>query len=131
MTWIAVAVGGALGSMARHWVNLELAHRLERSVPYATLVVNVAGCVAIGALAGRIAGGRLHLTPMLRTFVFVGVLGGFTTFSTFGLDTFTLGHGGDHVAALWNVIGQVGLGLGGYGSGSIWVCRRMNHPAAF
>jgi fluoride exporter len=116
MTWIAVAVGGALGSMARHWVNWELAHRLERSVPYATLVVNVAGCVAIGVLAGRIASGRLHLTPMLRTFVFVGVLGGFTTFSSFGLDTFTLGHGGDHVAALWNVVGQVGLGLGG-----VWI----------
>jgi CrcB protein len=113
MTWIAVAVGGALGSMARHWVNLELAHRLERSVPYATFLVNVAGCVVIGALAGRIAAGRLHLTPLLRTFVFVGVLGGFTTFSSFGLDTFTLGHGGDHFAALWNVIGQVGLGLGG------------------
>ena len=112
MTWIAVAVGGALGSMARHWVNVELA-RFERPVPYATLVVNVVGCVVIGALAGRIAGGRLHLTPILRTFVFVGVLGGFTTFSTFGLETFTLGHGGDPVAALWNVFGQVGLGLGG------------------
>ena len=113
MTWIAVAVGGALGSMARHWVNLELAHRLARSFPYATLVVNIAGCLAIGALAGLIAGERLHLTPLMRTFVFVGVLGGFTTFSSFGLDTFTLGHGGDHVAALWNVVGQVGLGLGG------------------
>lgn len=113
MTWIAVAVGGALGSMLRHLVNLELAHRLERSVPYATAVVNVVGCVAIGALAGRIAGGRLHLTPFMRTFVFVGVLGGFTTFSSFGLDTFTLGHGGDHAAAFWNVIGQVGLGVGG------------------
>jgi CrcB protein len=113
MNWIAVALGGALGSMARHWVNLELAHRLERSVPYATFVVNVVGCVVIGALAGRIAGGRLHLTPAMRAFVFVGVLGGFTTFSSFGLDTFTLGHGGDHAAALWNVVGQVGLGLGG------------------
>src|SRR5437870_4902979 len=106
MTWIAVAVGGALGSMARHWVNAELAHRLERSVLYATLAVNVVGCVAIGALAGRIAGGHLHLTPMMRTFVFVGILGGFTTFSSFGLDTFTLGHGGNHVAAVWNVVGQ-------------------------
>jgi CrcB protein len=113
MTWIAVAVGGALGSIARHWVNLELAHRLDRAFPYATLVVNVAGCLAIGALAGLIAGERLHLTPLMRTFVFVGVLGGFTTFSSFGLETFTLGHGGDHVAALWNVVGQVGLGLGG------------------
>ena len=113
MTWIAVAVGGALGSMARHWVNLELSHRFERSVPYATFTVNVAGCVAIGMLAGWIASGRLHLTPTMRTFVFVGVLGGFTTFSSFGLDTFTLGHGGNHAAALWNVVGQVGLGLGG------------------
>jgi CrcB protein len=113
MNWIAVALGGALGSLARHWVNLELAHRFERSVPYATFAVNVAGCLVIGALAGRIAGGRLHLTPVVRTFVFVGVLGGFTTFSSFGLDTFTLGHGGHHAAALWNVVGQVGLGLGG------------------
>ena len=113
MAWIAVAVGGALGSLARHWVNLELAHRLERSVPYATFVVNVIGCVVIGALAGRIATGRLHLTAVTRTFLFVGVLGGFTTFSSFALDTFTLGHGGDHIAAFWNVVGQVGLGLGG------------------
>jgi CrcB protein len=113
MTWIAVMVGGALGSAARHFVNLEVAHRLERSIPYATLIVNVVGCVVIGALAARTASGRLHLTSTMRTFLFVGVLGGFTTFSTFGLDTFTLGHGGDHAAAIWNVIGQVGLGLGG------------------
>ena len=111
MTWIAVAVGGALGSMARHWVNLEIAHRLERPVPWATFTVNIIGCFAIGALTGRIAGGQLHLNPTLRTFVFVGILGGFTTFSSFGLDTFTLGHGGNHAAAFWNVMGQVGLGL--------------------
>jgi CrcB protein len=112
MTWIAVALGGALGSMARHLVNLELAHRLERSVPHATFLVNVAGCLVIGALAGRIAGGKLAMSPTMRTFVFVGVLGGFTTFSTFGLDTFTLAHGGEHAVAFWNVVGQVGLGLG-------------------
>jgi len=113
MAWIAVAVGGAIGSAARHFVNLEVAHRLEQSVPYATLIVNVIGCVVIGVLAGRTASGRLQLTPIARTFLFVGVLGGFTTFSTFGLDTFTLGHGGNHVAAFWNVVGQIGLGLGG------------------
>jgi CrcB protein len=112
MTWIAVAVGGAIGSIARHWVNLEVSHRL-RSVPWATFIVNVVGCLLIGALAGRIASGRLHLTSMMRTFLFVGVLGGFTTFSSFGLDTFTLGHGGDHAAAFWNVAGQIGCGVGG------------------
>src|SRR5262245_49177418 len=106
MTWIAVAVGGALGSMARHSVNLEVAHRLQRAVPWATFVVNIIGCVVIGALAGRIASGRLQVTPVVRAFVFVGVLGGFTTFSSFGLDTFTLGHGGDHAAAFWNIAGQ-------------------------
>jgi CrcB protein len=113
MTWIAVAVGGALGSMARHLVNLEIAHRLQRAVPWATFVVNVVGCLVIGALAGRIASGRLQLAPLARTFLFVGVLGGFTTFSSFGLDTFTLGHGGQHEAAFWNIVGQVSLGVGG------------------
>lgn len=116
MLWLAVAIGGALGSMARHWVNLEMSHRLERSVPQATFVVNVIGCLVIGALAGRVASGRLQLTPAMRTFLFVGVLGGFTTFSSFGLDTFTLAHGGDHARAFWNVVGQMVLGLG-----SVWL----------
>lgn len=113
MLWIAVGVGGALGSIARHWVNLEVSRRLERAGPNATFIVNVIGCVVIGALAGRIASGRLHLSPTARTFIFVGVIGGFTTFSSFGLDTFTLAHGGDHARAFWNVVGQLSLGLGG------------------
>ena len=113
MKWMIVALGGALGSTARHWVNLQLGHRLESPVPYATFAVNVIGCIVIGVLAGLIASGRLYLTPTMRTFVFVGILGGFTTFSSFGLDTFTLAQGGNHVAAFWNVAGQVGLGLGG------------------
>jgi CrcB protein len=113
MTWIAVGVGGALGSMARHWVNMLVGHRLGSSAPWATAIVNIVGCVIIGVLAGRIASGRLLMAPPMRSFIFVGILGGFTTFSSFGLDTFTIGHGGDHAAALWNVVGQVGLGLGG------------------
>ena len=112
MTWLAVAVGGALGSMGRHFVNLEIAHRLERSVPYATLTVNVIGCFVIGALSGAIAGGRLTVTPTVRTFLFVGILGGFTTFSSFGLDTFTLSHGGNQAAAISNVLTHITLGVG-------------------
>jgi CrcB protein len=118
MIWLAVAFGGALGSMARHGVNLFFAHTLERAVPYATATVNLIGSAVIGLLAALIATGRLHWSTQLRTFVFVGILGGFTTFSSFMLDTFTLGHGGDHAAAFWNVALQTGLGLiavwGGY-----------------
>jgi len=111
MTWIPVALGGALGSAARHAVNLAFS-RFGSGAPYATATVNIAGSLVIGVLAGLTAGGRLHLSNFQRTFVFVGILGGFTTFSSFMLDTFTLGHGGDHSLAFWNVALQVALGLG-------------------
>src|SRR4051812_17402729 len=118
MIWLAVAAGGALGSMARHAVNLMFAHALERAVPYATAAVNVVGAAIIGLLAALLATGRLEMSASLRTFVFVGILGGFTTFSSFMLDTFTLGHGGDHAMAFWNVALQTAFGLaavwGGY-----------------
>ena len=113
VTWLAVALGGALGSMARHFVNVEFTRRFEQTTPYSTFAVNVVGCLVIGVLAGLIASGRVHMTPAVRSFVFVGILGGFTTFSTFGLDTFTLAHGGDYGHALWNVAGQMAFGLGG------------------
>jgi CrcB protein len=73
--------------------------------------VNLAGSAVIGLLAALLATGRLHMSSELRTFVFVGILGGFTTFSSFMLDTFTLGHGGDHALAFWNVAAQTAFGL--------------------
>jgi CrcB protein len=118
MIWLAVAVGGALGSMARHGVNILFAHALPRAVPYATATVNLVGSAVIGLLAALVATGRLHLSAEARTFVFVGILGGFTTFSSFMLDTLTLGHGGDQALAFWNVTLQTTVGLaavwGGY-----------------
>ncbi|HJZ76843.1 MAG TPA: CrcB family protein [Vicinamibacterales bacterium] len=120
MIWLAVAVGGALGSLARHAVNLLFAHVLERAVPYATGSVNVAGSAVIGLLAALLATGRVHMSTELRTFVFVGILGGFTTFSSFMLDTFTLGHGGEHAVAFWNVALQTALGLA-----AVWVGYRL------
>jgi CrcB protein len=111
MIWLAVAAGGALGSMARHGVNLFFGHAFERAIPYATAAVNITGSAIIGLLAALIASGRLHWSAAARTFVFVGVLGGFTTFSSFMLDTFVLGHGGEHAPAFWNVALQTALGL--------------------
>ncbi len=116
-TWLAVGLGGALGSLARHGVNVLVSHRLGQVVPYATFAVNLAGCAVIGLLAGMIAGGRIAMTPEMRTFVFVGILGGFTTFSSFGLDTFVLAREGRQLAAALNVAGQVVLGLGAVATG--------------
>ena len=110
MMWIAVALGGALGSLARHYVNLVFAHLTETTTPYATATVNILGSVVVGVLAGMTAGGKLHMTPVVRTFVFVGILGGFTTFSSFMLDTLTLAHGRDHGLAVSNVMFQVVVG---------------------
>jgi CrcB protein len=122
MIWLAVAAGGALGSMARHGVNILFSRLLERPSPHATAAVNLLGSAVIGLLAARIATGRLHLSHEMRTFLFVGILGGFTTFSSFMLDTFTLGHGGQPSLAFWNVALQTALGLafvwGGYRLGA-------------
>lgn len=87
------------------------AHVFVRPVPYATATVNLIGSAAIGVLAGLVASERLHMTPTVRTFVFVGLLGGFTTFSSFVLDTLTLTHTGDRGLALTNVLGQTVIGV--------------------
>jgi len=76
----------------------------------ATAAVNLAGSFAIGLLAGLIAIGRLQLSPNVRTFVFVGILGGFTTFSSFMLDTLTLAQAGREGTALANVAVQLAGG---------------------
>src|SRR3954464_7149695 len=110
MTWIAVAAGGAIGSLARHAVNLSVSRLAGTATPWATATVNVAGSLASGVLAGLMAAGRLHMTPPARTFVFVGILGGFTTFSSFMLDTLTLAHGTQQRLALANLAGQLVLG---------------------
>lgn len=110
MAWIAVAVGGALGSVARHAVNVAFAHLTESTTPYATATVNILGSLVIGVLAGLTAGGKLHMTPIVRTFVFVGILGGFTTFSSFMLDTLTLGQSSEHGLAVSNVLLQTVVG---------------------
>jgi CrcB protein len=111
MTWISVILGGATGCAARHAVNLAFAHHTRSATPLATATVNLAGSLLIGVLAGLVASGRLHMSPHVRTFVFVGILGGFTTFSSFMLDTLTLPHSGREGTALANVALQLAGGI--------------------
>ena len=104
--------------MARHGLNHVIHQRaLSSTFPLGIFIVNVSGSVVIGALAGALAAGRLHLGLEARTFLVVGLLGGFTTFSSFSLDTLALVRDGHHAQALANVGGQVGLSLLGVWAG--------------
>jgi len=107
----AVAGGGAVGSLARHGVNIVVAHMFGRPVPLATAAVNIVGSGVIGLLAGLIASGRIAMSVNTRTFVFVGLLGGFTTFSSLMLDTLTLTQTGERSLAISNVAGQMVAGI--------------------
>jgi CrcB protein len=108
---MAVALGGMIGTLARHAINLTVGRLSPRPIPYATAVVNLTGSVAIGALAGAIASGRLSMSLPLRAFVFVGILGGFTTFSSFMLDTLMLAGSGAPATAAANLLGQTIVGI--------------------
>lgn len=102
---LLVGVGGFAGSCLRYAAGLAGARLAGVPTPWATAFVNVTGCFAIGLLAAR------PLSPEWRAFALVGVLGGYTTFSTFGYETFALLEQGRPALALANACGQVVLGL--------------------
>jgi CrcB protein len=110
-TLLLVGLGGFLGSIGRYLVGGWAQRALPLSTfPLGTLAVNVVGCFGIGAL-GALAGERQALGPELRTFLMLGVLGGFTTFSSFAHETLALGRDGEYGRALVNVALQVCVGL--------------------
>lgn len=117
VTWLAVAAGGALGSVARFGVQLAVERTAGRSLPLATALVNIAGCVVIGILAGALSAQRVEWSAEARAFAMAGVLGGFTTFSSLGLDTLGLVQEGRAGTAIVNVALQVGVGLLGLAAG--------------
>jgi len=106
---LVVAAGGALGSLARWVVALQLPHE-GRQFPWATFCVNVAGCGLIGALM-FFEEELLAPSRYRRAFLRTGILGGFTTFSTYGLDTHTLLLAGAVVVAGVYVLGSIAAGL--------------------
>jgi len=106
-----VAIGGALGSVSRYLVG-TWAQTASKSIdfPYGTLTVNLVGCFVIGFLS-QLAEARGVFTSETRSLVFIGVLGGFTTFSSFGNDTINLLRDGESFNALANIGANVILGL--------------------
>jgi CrcB protein len=87
--WLALAAGGAAGTLARYALGGWIARRTDATFPWETCAINVLGCLAIGGVAAYADRGGF-LSPTLRIALMVGVLGGFTTFSTFGIETFRL-----------------------------------------
>ncbi|MFV1981479.1 MAG: fluoride efflux transporter CrcB [Rhodothermia bacterium] len=108
---LLVGTGGFIGSAARYAAG-GVVHRLIPGVtfPWGTVVVNVLGCFLIGVVAALTMTRQL-LTPETRLLVMVGILGGFTTFSTFGYETFALLRDGEPLRALANASIQVIAGL--------------------
>lgn len=102
---LLVAAGGALGSVARYWATVLVAQALGERFPWATVGINVLGSFAIGLFAGLTApGGAVAASNEARLFFTVGVCGGFTTFSSFSLQTVSLARGGNWPAAAANVL---------------------------
>jgi CrcB protein len=108
---LLVALGGAIGSVARFKLSgYVLHHTIDWRFPAGTFAVNVIGCLVAGTLAG-LAEKHDLMSPQTRLLVFTGILGGFTTFSAFGLETLFLLRRGELLVASANVFLSVALGL--------------------
>ena len=108
--YVAVALGGVVGCCARYGVSQFVQLWYGRSFPLATLVINVAGCLAMGYLF-VLTLDRVSIHPTLRMAILTGVLGGFTTFSTFAMETLLLMEDGETTYAVTYVAASVLLGL--------------------
>ncbi len=114
---LLVALGGGLGSAARYLVVLGVGRWLGTGFPWGTLAVNLLGCFLMGLLTALFAG-PLSVSSDTRLFFATGILGGFTTFSAFGLDASGLIDRGDTGAALMYLAGSVALGYAGVRAGA-------------
>jgi CrcB protein len=113
---IAVAVGGSIGSVARYLVAIESGRILGKDFPWGILIINITGSFLIGAFVGLFAT-RWDLPQAVRIFLTVGICGGYTTFSTFSLDSYYLMERGELGAALLYMIGSVILSISALGGG--------------
>lgn len=91
LNYLLIAIGSAIGGMTRYWASGVIESRIGQSFPWGTLVVNVTGSFVIGFLASITApAGRAFVSPYTRNFLMIGICGGYTTFSSFSLQTLNL-----------------------------------------
>ena len=114
MTYLLVAIGGAFGSTLRYWLGGLIANAVGQTFPWGTLVINVTGSLAIGLFGALTApDGRVFVPGEWRQFFMVGICGGYTTFSSFSLQTLTLANDGQWGWAGLNIVLSVALCLFG------------------
>lgn len=117
MVWFeyaVVAVGSALGGVTRYWLSGVIANRYGNWFPFGTLVINISGSFLIGFVAAiSAADSRYLVNPNVRTFLMVGLCGGYTTFSSFSLQTLALAQDGQWLYAGANIVASVVLCLVG------------------
>lgn len=130
--YFLVAIGGAVGSALRFWLTNLVSHASNSVFPWGTILVNVTGSLAIGLLAA-LAGAAGKMNPDSRALtthlLIVGLCGGYTTFSSFSLQTFTLLQSRQWLAACGNVILSTALCLLATALG-FWIGSMFNRPAA-
>ncbi len=124
LSYLWVSIGGAIGSAGRFWISGLVAERYGQTFPLGTLSVNVTGSFAIGLVAALTQpDGRFLVSPSFREFFMIGICGGYTTFSSFSLQTLTLAQDGEWWRAAANAIASFALCLVavwlGYGSASL------------
>jgi fluoride exporter len=119
---ILVGTGGFVGSVLRYLVSGYIQQITKSALfPYGTLAVNLIGCLVIGFLS-QLADTRGVFTPETRALVFIGFLGGFTTFSTFGNESVNLLRDGENLFALVNTGLHIGVGFG-----AVWLGRTLSY----
>ena len=107
---ILIALAGLVGPLCRYWVSAILGRRYGESFPWGTMAVNLVGCFLAGVVF-YFAEERSLLSPTARAVIMIGLLGGFTTFSSYGLQTFTLLRDGEFGLATLNLAVSNVLGL--------------------
>jgi CrcB protein len=112
LAYLWVATGGAIGTVARFWINGVVSRHFGETFPLGTLTINVTGSFVIGFFA-TLTGtdGRWLVGPTFRTFFTIGVCGGYTTFSSFSLQTLNLVEEGEWLYAGMNILSSVALCL--------------------
>jgi len=107
MSYLLVALGSALGGVARHWMTAVVSARLPSAFPWGTVLVNTSGCFLIGVAVALFAPAGRWSSGQARDLVMVGLLGGYTTFSAFSLQTLQLLQQQEYALAMLNVGGSV------------------------